>query len=75
VLKDAFEEVVVIDDVRKPVVAYATVWNGKRYFHIRTLYQEGEEWKPGKGLSVPYDQRDALLVALGEIPLSQAASA
>ena len=63
-LADAFELKVLIEHKKEPVVCYASVWNGKRYFHIRKLYHDGSEWKPGKGLSIPYDQRDALLTAI-----------
>jgi Transcriptional Coactivator p15 (PC4) len=64
-LQDVFETTTLIQHPKKPVVSYASVWNGKRYFHIRALYQDDSgQWKPGKGLSIPYDQKDALLAAL-----------
>jgi len=66
-LKDAFEVVTLLADEREPVVSYASTWNGKPYFHIRKLYNADGEWKPGKGLSVPYSRKDDLLAALGAL--------
>jgi Transcriptional Coactivator p15 (PC4) len=72
-LKDVFEQVVLIEHPKRPVVSYAATWNGKRLFHIRSLWQDDDgEWKPGKGLSVPYDQREQLLTALSNLPVTTA---
>jgi Transcriptional Coactivator p15 (PC4) len=64
-LPDVFELKVLIDHKKTPVASYVTMWNGKRLFHIRRLYKDDDgAWKPGKGLTVPYDQKGALIAAL-----------
>lgn len=49
----------------EPVVAYDADFKGKLYFHIRKLYDNGSgTLQPGKGLAVPYHQKQELLTAL-----------
>jgi transcriptional coactivator p15 (PC4) len=63
-LPDVFELKVLINHEKTPVVSYVTMWNGKRLFHVRKLYRDDGAWKPGKGLTVLYDQKSALVTAL-----------
>jgi Transcriptional Coactivator p15 (PC4) len=64
-LPDAFELKVLIQHEENPIVSYVTTWKRKKYFHIRRLYEDDDgAWKPGKGLTVPYDQKGALIAAL-----------
>ena len=59
-----YQNYVVLVEGREPIAAYDNEYKGKRYFHIRKMYEQHGEYLPGKGLAVPYDQRDQLLAAL-----------
>jgi hypothetical protein len=53
-----------------PIVAYTNDWKGKKKFHIRTLWSQGDDdlvWNPGKGISVPVEQAAALCAAIGKL--------
>jgi hypothetical protein len=39
----------------EPIVTYTNVYRGYESFHIRALWQQGEMWMPGKGLSLPME--------------------
>ncbi len=49
----------------EPVAMYDNEYKGKRYFHIRKMWRDATDTLcPGKGLAVPFDQKDVLLAAL-----------
>jgi len=49
------------------VVAYTNEFNGKPYFHIRTVWQDDHgKWCPGEGLSVDPANAKSILTALGQ---------
>jgi len=55
----------VLIEGKDPVLAYDNTFKGERYFHIRKCwYDRGGELQPGKGLAVPYDQKDQLIRAI-----------
>lgn len=52
------------DKGRTMIAAFEGVLGGRHQFHIREIYEEYGEWKPGKGVSVPFEHKDALLTEL-----------
>lgn len=49
-----------------PVVAYTNEFKGKKYFHIRSVWQSKQGWTAGKGLAVDAANAKTLLTALGK---------
>jgi hypothetical protein len=53
---------------KEPIAMYDNEFKGKRYFHIRKMYQDQTgELQPGKGLAVPLDKKQELLKAIMEV--------
>ena len=59
-----------------PIVAYTNEFNGKAYFHVRELwFSSDENWKMGKGLSMPIEKASAFCAAVGKLATPQSAKA
>jgi len=57
-------------DERNKIVVSQTKKNNKQYVDIRTWYRErsnGEQWLPGKGISVPIEQFDKVMALLEQV--------
>lgn len=48
-------QVVGVNGKGEPVVVYHDVFKGRTSISVRSLYQVGDAWAPGKGLSLPVD--------------------
>jgi hypothetical protein len=59
--------VVVGNGERGKVVAYSNEYEGKPYFHIRSVWQKKGQWMHGKGLAVDPGMAKELLKNLGEL--------
>ena len=52
---------------REPIACYDNEYKGRRLFHIRKMWDDGSgELQPGKGIAVPFNQREQLLQALAQ---------
>jgi|SRR5215831_3778101 len=59
--------VVIFNGQRDTVVAYYNDYNGRRYFHIRGVYQKQGQWCPGKGLAMDPANAKEVCSNLGEL--------
>jgi hypothetical protein len=57
---------VLIDKGRSYVCAFDGSVGARDYFHIRELYEEYGELRPGKGVSVPLEKKGEFLSALSK---------
>ncbi len=52
----------------EPVVVYSSMFKGKGYTSIRTIYQDDAgDWNPGKGVTFPSDNADEIFCNIGAI--------
>ncbi len=59
--------VIVASNERNKIVAYYNAYEGKDYFHIRSVWQKRGQWMHGKGLAVDPSMAKDLLTNLGEL--------
>ena len=58
---------IVYQNGRTTIVAYYNEYEGRNYFHIRSVYQKYGKWTHGKGLGVDPAIAKELCSSLGEL--------